>query len=88
MSNIFPMQTGTSTKGKKTVVKKKMNPIRGRKAIDHLDVKFLSRYINDQGKILPRRITGVTATQQKAIARAIKYARHLALIPFVASDLN
>lgn len=88
MSNIFPMQTGVNTKGKKTVVKKKLNPIRGRKAIDYLDIKFLGRYINDQGKILPRRITGVTATQQKAIARAIKHSRHLALIPFVASDLN
>lgn len=88
MSNIFPMQTGVNTKGKKTVVKKKLNPIKGRKAIDYLDVKFLGRYINDQGKILPRRITGVTATQQKAIARAIKHSRHLALIPFVASDLN
>lgn len=88
MSNIFPMQTGVNTKGKKTVVKKKLNPIQGRKAIDYLDIKFLGRYINDQGKILPRRITGVTATQQKAIARAIKHSRHLALIPFVASDLN
>lgn len=88
MSNIFPMQTGTNTKGKKTVVKKKVNPIKGKKAIDHLDTKFLGRFINSQGKILPRRITGVTATQQKAIARAIKYARHLALVPFVASDLN
>ena len=88
MSNIFPMQTGVNTKGKKSVVKKKLNPIRGRKAIDYLDIKFLGRYINDQGKILPRRITGVTATQQKAIARAIKHSRHLALIPFVASDLN
>jgi len=88
MSNIFPMQTGVNTKGKKTVVKKKLNPIKGRKAVDYLDIKFLGRYINDQGKILPRRITGVTATQQKAIARAIKHSRHLALIPFVASDLN
>ncbi|MBM4178903.1 MAG: 30S ribosomal protein S18 [Ignavibacteria bacterium] len=54
--------------------------------IDYLDPKFLSRFTNDQGKILPRRITGVTALQQRRLARAIKYARHLALLPFVAQD--
>lgn len=85
---IHPMQTGTQPKNKKTTIKKKFNPIKGRKAFDHLDIKFLGKYTNDQGKILPRRITGVTSTQQKAITRAIKYARHLALVPFVAQDIN
>ena len=46
----------------------------------------LTRFINDQGKILPKRITGVTAKQQRAVTRAIKYARHLALLPFVTDD--
>jgi small subunit ribosomal protein S18 len=54
--------------------------------IDYLDPKFLGRFTNDQGKILPRRITGVTALQQRRLSRAIKYARHLALLPFVAQD--
>jgi len=87
MAVLHTMQTGTTKTNKKTV-KKKVNPIKGQKEVDYFDVKFLQRYINDQGKILPRRITGVTATQQKAITKAIKYARHLALMPFVAHDVN
>ncbi|HVK37252.1 MAG TPA: 30S ribosomal protein S18, partial [Candidatus Kapabacteria bacterium] len=39
-----------------------------------------------QGKILPKRITGVSAKQQRAVTKAIKFARHLALMPFVADD--
>lgn len=86
---IHPMQTGLQgQQKKKTTRTKKVNPIKGQKSIDHLDIKFLSKFTNDQGKILPRRITGVTSTQQKAIARAVKYARHLALMPFVAQDIN
>lgn len=89
MATIHPMQTGLQGRNnKKTTKTKKVNPIKGQKPIDHLDVKFLGRFTNDQGKILPRRITGVTSTQQKAIARAIKHARHLALMPFVAQDVN
>ena len=68
--------------------KKKPNPLKHQKVIDYLDAKFLLRFTNDQGKILPRRITGVTAYQQRRIARAIKYARHLALLPFVAKDIS
>lgn len=69
--------------------KKKRNPL-GKEAryVDYLDTKTLQRFINDQGKILPRRITGVTAFQQRLITRAVKYARHLALVPFVANDVN
>lgn len=69
--------------------KKKRNPL-GKTArfVDYLDTKTLQRFINDQGKILPRRITGVSAFQQRLVTRAIKYARHLALLPFVANDVN
>jgi small subunit ribosomal protein S18 len=56
--------------------------------VDYLDSKFLGRFTNDQGKILPRRITGVSAYQQRQIAKAIKYSRHLALMPFVAQDIT
>ncbi len=52
--------------------------------IDFKDTEFLKRYTNEQGKILPRRFTMVSARRQRAITRAIKRARHLALMPFVA----
>lgn len=68
--------------------RKKRNPIKGIEYIDYTNTKFLQRFLNDQGKILPRRITGVTARQQRSITRAVKYARHLALLPFVAEDMR
>jgi small subunit ribosomal protein S18 len=87
-SAIHPMQTGNTIKpNKKTQTKKKPNPLKKSKVIDYLDPKFLGRFTNDQGKILPRRITGVNAYQQRELAKAIKYARHIALIPFVAQDV-
>ncbi len=88
MSAIYPMQTGSTFKPNKRGQKKKPNPIKGQKVVDYLDPKFLQRFTNDQGKILPRRITGVSAFQQREIAKAIKYARHLALIPYVAQDVT
>lgn len=87
MNAIHPMQSGNTFKPNKRTVKKKPNPLKGVKAIDYLDSKFLSRFTNDQGKILPRRITGVNAYQQRQISKAIKYSRHLALMPFVAQDV-
>jgi len=53
-------------------------------AIDYKDVALLSRFISERGKILPRRITAVSAKKQRELARAIKRARILALLPFVA----
>lgn len=87
MNPIHPMQSNNTIKPNKRTVKKKINPLKTSKVIDYLDSKFLNRFINDQGKILPKRITGVNAYQQRQIAKAIKYARHLALIPFVAQDV-
>lgn len=52
--------------------------------IDYKDTKFLSRYISEKGKIMPSRITNVTAKTQREIARAIKRARFVALLPYVA----
>ena len=52
--------------------------------IDYKDVKLLQRFISERGKIVPRRITAVTATEQRALANAIKRARELALLPYVA----
>ncbi len=85
---IHPMQTGSTFKQNKKVVKKKPNPLKDQRVVDYLDAKFLTKFTNDQGKMLPRRITGVSAFQQRQIAKAIKYARHLALVPFVAQDIN
>jgi small subunit ribosomal protein S18 len=82
------MQTGNTFRPNKRTVKKKNNPLKKSRIIDYLNPKFLSRFTNDQGKVLPRRITGVSAYQQRRIARAIKYARHLALVPFVAQDIS
>lgn len=66
--------------------RRKRNPLKGIDYVDYTNTKLLQRFINDQGKILPKRITGVTAKQQRAVARAVKYARHLALLPFVTDD--
>lgn len=56
----------------------------GIKEIDYKDINTLGKFITDRGKILPRRITGVSAYHQKRLAAAIKRARHMALLPFVA----
>ena len=54
--------------------------------IDYKDVDLLLRFITERGKILPRRITGVSQRYQRALAGAIKRARYMALLPFVAQD--
>ena len=69
MNPIHPMQTGTGQKQNKRQIKKKTNPMKKSKLVDYLDPKFLSRFTNDQGKILPRRITGVNAFQQREISK-------------------
>ncbi len=51
--------------------------------IDYKDTKLLQRFVSERGKIVPRRITAVSAKKQRELARAIKRARNLALLPFV-----
>ena len=53
-----------------------------RKIINYTDIDMLSQYINEQGKILPRRITGLRAKEQKQITKSIKKARILSMLPF------
>jgi small subunit ribosomal protein S18 len=53
--------------------------------IDYKDVKLLQRFVSERGKIVPRRITAVTAKEQRELAQAIKRARLLALLPYVLS---
>ena len=56
------------------------------KDIDYKDVEILRKYINDKGKILPRRVTGACAKHQRHIARQVKRARAIALLPFTNSS--
>lgn len=55
----------------------------GIKYIDYKDPVFLRRFLNEQGKILPRRITGTSLKYQRRVAQAVKRARQIALLPFV-----
>lgn len=56
--------------------------------VDYKDVEFLEQHINNQGKILPRRVTGAPARVQRQLTRAIKRARHLALLPYVSDAVR
>ncbi len=60
----------------------------GIKYIDYKDANFLLKFVNEQGKILPRRITGTSVKYQRKVAKAIKRARHLAIMPYVADLLK
>jgi small subunit ribosomal protein S18 len=60
----------------------------GIKYIDYKDGEFLKKFVNEQGRILPRRVTGTSLKFQKKVAQAVKRARHLALLPFVADNLK
>ncbi|MCF8468496.1 MAG: 30S ribosomal protein S18 [Sneathiella sp.] len=55
----------------------------GAPKIDYKDVKLLQRYVSERGKIMPSRITAVSAKKQRELATAIKRARNLALLPFL-----
>jgi small subunit ribosomal protein S18 len=66
--------------------KQKTSPIGLNQKIGYKDIDLLKFFVTDQGKILPRRATGVTVQQQRKLSKAIKRARVLSLFPFVASD--
>ena len=55
----------------------------GIKYVDYKDAEFLKKFLNEQGKLLPRRLTGTSQKYQKKVATAVKRARHLAILPFV-----
>ncbi|MCP4395242.1 MAG: 30S ribosomal protein S18 [Alphaproteobacteria bacterium] len=54
--------------------------------IDYKDVKLLNRFISEKGKIIPSRITSVSAKKQRELAKAIKRARYIGLLPYVVKD--
>ena len=66
--------------------KQKFSIIGSDQKIDYKDIDLLKLFITDQGKILPRGATGITVQQQRKIAKAIKRARVLSLLPFVAQN--
>ena len=53
-------------------------------AIDYKDVKLLSRYVTERGKIIPSRISSISTIKQRELSKAIKRARYLALMPYVS----
>ena len=60
----------------------------GIKYVDYKDAEFLKRFLNEQGKILPRRLTGTSLKFQKKVSQAVKRARHLSLLPYVTDLLK
>jgi small subunit ribosomal protein S18 len=60
----------------------------GIKYIDYKDATFLLKFVNEQGKILPRRLTGTSLKYQRKVGQAIKRARHISLMPYVTDLLK
>ena len=60
----------------------------GIKYVDYKDPEFLKKFLNEQGKILPRRITGTSLKYQRRVAQAIKRARQIALLPYVTDMMK
>ena len=60
----------------------------GIKYIDYKDPNFLMKFVNEQGKILPRRLTGTSLKYQRKVSKAVKRARHIALMPYVGDMLK
>jgi small subunit ribosomal protein S18 len=81
---LTPLDIETKKPVKKTDRLKKW----GIKYVDYKDPDFLLQFVNEQGKILPRRITGLSQRNQRRVAKAIKRARHLALLPFTTDLLK
>ncbi len=69
------------------IYRKKSDPLKD-KVIDYKDTKTLLHFITERGKILPSRISGVSQKAQRKLAKAIKRARHLGLLPFVRNNLG
>ena len=69
------------------VYRKKSDPLKG-KDIDYKNKKMLEGFITERGKIIPSRISGVSQKNQRILAREIKRARHIGLLPFVRNNLG
>lgn len=60
----------------------------GIRYVDYKDVEFLKKFVNEQGKLLPRRLTGTSLKFQRKVAQAVKRARHIGLLPYVTDSLK
>jgi small subunit ribosomal protein S18 len=69
------------------IYRRKLSPLKSNESLDYKDVELLGKFLTEQGKILPRRVSGLTSKQQARITKAVKRARILALLPFVNRDL-
>ncbi len=69
-----------------TYYRRRLSPIKPSEPIDYKDIDLLRKFITERGKILPRRITGLTAKQQRDLTLAIKRARLVALLPFINQE--
>lgn len=67
-------------------MRRRLSPIKPSDPIDYKDVELLRKFITERGKILPRRITGLTAKQQRNLTVAIKRARMIALLPYINQE--
>jgi len=81
-----PRSGGSSSTRRPFLRRRKTCPFSGRNApkVDYKDVRLLGRFLSERGKMVPSRITAVSAKKQRVLARAIKRARFLALIPYLA----
>ena len=80
---LTPLDINTNTKKRYCRFKRL-----GIKYIDYKDPDYLLKFVNEQGKILPRRLTGTSLKYQRKVSIAIKRARHLALLPYQADLLK
>ena len=80
---LTPLNIETNTKKKYCRFKKS-----GIKYIDYKDPDFLMKLVNEQGKLLPRRLTGTSLKYQRKVAQAVKRSRHIALMPYVGDLLK
>ena len=84
ISLLVPLSVSVDVKKKKYCRFKKL----GIKYVDYKDGEFLKKFLNEQGKLLPRRLTGTSQKYQKKVAQAVKRARHLAILPFVTDCMK
>ena len=83
-------QYGRNQQQRRDPKMKKPDPLKVREItyLDYRDTRLLERFLNDRGKLLPNRVTGVSASGQRKVETAVKHARHLALLPFVAEGMK
>ena len=80
---LTPLSIDTGSKKKYCRFKKS-----GIKYIDYKDADFLMKFLNEQGKLLPRRITGTSLKFQRKVSQAVKRARHIAVLPYVTDFMK